>query len=101
MSRLAAHNLISVVLNQDSWSSWDTAPPLAGISEQYAAELGEPMLAKPAATTWPLRSARARHPTPDVTKSGQHDPLRQQTLRPTCTLESDPYTASRRHGPSA
>jgi hypothetical protein len=23
-------------------------------------------------TTWPLRSARARRPTPDVTKSGQH-----------------------------
>ena len=39
MSRLSAHDLISLVLNQDSWSSWDSAPSRAGISEQYSAEL--------------------------------------------------------------
>ena len=39
MSRLSAHDLISLVLDEDSWSSWDEAPSRAGISEEYAAEL--------------------------------------------------------------
>src|SRR5690349_11768235 len=39
MSRLSAHDLISLVLDEGSWSSWDSAPARDGISEEYAAEL--------------------------------------------------------------
>src|SRR6478752_589563 len=36
--RLSARDLIDLVLDEDSWSSWDTAPTREGISESYAAE---------------------------------------------------------------
>ena len=39
MSRLSARDLIDLVLDPDSWSSWDTPPSRDGISEEYAAEL--------------------------------------------------------------
>ena len=39
MSRLSAHDLIALVLDDDSWISWDTAPERVGTSEAYAAEL--------------------------------------------------------------
>ena len=39
MARLSAHDLIDLVLDVGSWSSWDTAPVRGGISEEYAAEL--------------------------------------------------------------
>ena len=39
MGRLSAHDLIDLVLDDDSWTSWDTAPSRDGISEAYAAEL--------------------------------------------------------------
>ena len=37
--RLSAHDLIDLVLDHGSWSSWDTPPARGGISEAYAAEL--------------------------------------------------------------
>jgi acyl-CoA carboxylase subunit beta len=37
--RLSAHELIDLVLDEGSWSSWDTAPDRSGISPVYAAEL--------------------------------------------------------------
>ncbi len=37
--RLSAAELIDLVLDEDSWTSWDTAPDRSGISEEYAAEL--------------------------------------------------------------
>jgi acyl-CoA carboxylase subunit beta len=39
MTRLGAHDFIELVLDADSWVSWDTAPSRLGISEEYAAEL--------------------------------------------------------------
>ena len=39
MTRLSAHDLIDLVLDDDSWASWDTTPSRDGISEEYAAEL--------------------------------------------------------------
>ncbi len=39
MARLSAHDLIDLVLDADSWTSWDTAPVRSGLSEEYAAEL--------------------------------------------------------------
>ena len=38
-TRLTAHDLIDLVLDAASWSSWDTAPVYGDISESYAAEL--------------------------------------------------------------
>jgi acetyl-CoA carboxylase carboxyl transferase subunit beta len=38
-SRLSATELIDLVLDEDSWTSWDTAPDRTGVSEEYAAEL--------------------------------------------------------------
>src|SRR6476659_7513549 len=37
--RLSARELIDLVLDADSWESWDTPPKYAEISEAYAAEL--------------------------------------------------------------
>ncbi|MFS3127443.1 carboxyl transferase domain-containing protein [Nocardioides sp. Bht2] len=37
--RLSAHELIDLVLDADSWRSWDTPPVRGPISEGYAAEL--------------------------------------------------------------
>ena len=37
--RLTARDLISLVLDDDSWTSWDSPPVRDGISEAYAAEL--------------------------------------------------------------
>jgi acetyl-CoA carboxylase beta subunit/acetyl-CoA carboxylase alpha subunit len=39
MRRLSATELIDLVLDDGSWSSWDTPPDRAGVSESYAAEL--------------------------------------------------------------
>ena len=39
MTRLSAHDLIDLVLDDDSWTSWDTAPSRDGIDDAYAAEL--------------------------------------------------------------
>jgi acetyl-CoA carboxylase carboxyl transferase subunit beta len=39
VSRLAARELIDLVLDAGSWSGWDTAPAYGQISEAYAAEL--------------------------------------------------------------
>ena len=39
MARLSAHDLIDLVLDDGSWSSWDTAPSRDGVFEGYAAEL--------------------------------------------------------------
>lgn len=39
MTRLGAHDFIDLVLDADSWVSWDTSPARDGISEEYAAEL--------------------------------------------------------------
>lgn len=39
MPRLSARELIDLVLDADSWESWDTPPQRAGVSESYAAEL--------------------------------------------------------------
>jgi len=39
MPRLTAHDLIDLVLDDGSWSSWDTPPDRSGVSEAYAAEL--------------------------------------------------------------
>jgi acetyl-CoA carboxylase beta subunit/acetyl-CoA carboxylase alpha subunit len=39
MTRLTAHDLIDLVLDEGSWSSWDTPPARDGISDEYAAEL--------------------------------------------------------------
>ena len=38
-TRLTAHDLIDLVLDAESWSSWDTPPDYGDISESYAAEL--------------------------------------------------------------
>ena len=38
-TRLTAHDLIDLVLDAASWSSWDTAPVYGDISESYAAGL--------------------------------------------------------------
>lgn len=38
-TRLSAHDLIDLVLDEGSWVSWDSTPERAGISEEYAAEL--------------------------------------------------------------
>ena len=37
--RLSAHDLIDLVLDEESWQGWDTPPERTGISEAYAAEL--------------------------------------------------------------
>lgn len=37
--RLSAHELIDLVLDADSWRSWDTPPDRTGVSAEYAAEL--------------------------------------------------------------
>ena len=37
--RLTARELIDLVLDGGSWSSWDSPPPRAGVSEAYAQEL--------------------------------------------------------------
>jgi acetyl-CoA carboxylase carboxyl transferase subunit beta len=37
--RLSARELIDLVLDEGSWSSWDEAPDRAGVSPEYAAEL--------------------------------------------------------------
>ena len=37
--RLSATELIDLVLDEGSWSSWDTPPVRGPISEDYAAEL--------------------------------------------------------------
>ncbi len=39
MSRLSANDLIELILDTDSWISWDTAPNRDGVSEEYAAVL--------------------------------------------------------------
>ncbi|MBC2931878.1 carboxyl transferase domain-containing protein [Nocardioides sp. zg-1228] len=39
MGRLSAHDLIDLVLDEGSWSSWDTPPTRGPLSEAYAAEL--------------------------------------------------------------
>ena len=39
MRRLSAAELIGLVLDEGSWTSWDTPPSYADISEAYAAEL--------------------------------------------------------------
>ncbi len=39
MARLTARDLIALVLDDDSWTSWDTPPVRTGLSEEYAAEL--------------------------------------------------------------
>ncbi len=39
MTRLDARDFIDLVLDADSWISWDTAPIRKGISKEYAAEL--------------------------------------------------------------
>lgn len=39
MTRLGAHDFIDLVLDADSWDTWDTTPERMGISEEYAAEL--------------------------------------------------------------
>ena len=39
MARLSAHDLIDLVLDEGSWSSWDTTPSRDGVGEAYAAEL--------------------------------------------------------------
>ncbi|CAN5163632.1 carboxyl transferase domain-containing protein [soil metagenome] len=39
MARLTARDLIALVLDDGSWTSWDTPPVRAAISESYAAEL--------------------------------------------------------------
>ena len=39
MSRLSAHDLIDLVLDEGSWTSWDSAPSYGEISDSYAAEL--------------------------------------------------------------
>ena len=38
-TRLRAHDLIDLVLDADSWSSWDTEPDYGEISDAYAADL--------------------------------------------------------------
>ena len=37
--RPSAHDLITLVLDPDSWTSWDTTPERGPISDEYAAEL--------------------------------------------------------------
>ena len=37
--RLSAHDLIDLVLDADSWQSWDTPPARAGVDAAYAEEL--------------------------------------------------------------
>ncbi|MGA8846007.1 MAG: carboxyl transferase domain-containing protein, partial [Nocardioides sp.] len=39
MARLTARDLIALVLDEDSWTSWDATPVRTAISEEYAAEL--------------------------------------------------------------
>ncbi len=39
MTRLGARELIDLVLDEGSWTSWDTAPDHSGASEDYAASL--------------------------------------------------------------
>ena len=39
MTRLSAAELIDLVLDEGSWTSWDTAPDRTGVSPEYAAEL--------------------------------------------------------------
>ncbi|MGA8255687.1 MAG: carboxyl transferase domain-containing protein, partial [Nocardioides sp.] len=39
MARPTAHDLITLVLDADSWTSWDVAPVRSAISDSYAAEL--------------------------------------------------------------
>lgn len=38
-ARLSARALIDLVLDEESWTSWDVAPSQAGVSEEYATEL--------------------------------------------------------------
>lgn len=39
MGRPSAHDLIRLVLDDDSWRSWDVPPRRTGVSDEYAAEL--------------------------------------------------------------
>jgi acetyl-CoA carboxylase carboxyl transferase subunit beta len=39
--RLSAHELIDLVLDEGSWSSWDSAPERVEVSPEYAAELAQ------------------------------------------------------------
>ena len=39
MPRLSARDLIDLVLDEGSWTSWDTPPERGEVSEEYAAEL--------------------------------------------------------------
>ncbi len=39
MPRLSARDLIELVLDEGSWSSWDAPPDRSGVSEEYAADL--------------------------------------------------------------
>ncbi len=38
-ARLSARQLLDLVLDEGSWSSWDTPPARRGVSDEYAAEL--------------------------------------------------------------
>jgi acetyl-CoA carboxylase carboxyl transferase subunit beta len=38
-SRLSSRDLIDLVLDTESWTSWDSPPDRTGVSEEYAAEL--------------------------------------------------------------
>lgn len=38
-SRLGAADLIDLVLDADSWASWDSPPDRTGVPDEYAAEL--------------------------------------------------------------
>ena len=39
MTRLSAHDLIDLILDEGSWTTWDVAPTRPGVSDAYAAEL--------------------------------------------------------------
>jgi len=41
MARLSARDLIDLVLDDGSWTSWDETPEQVGVSEEYAAELAD------------------------------------------------------------
>lgn len=41
MARLSAHDLIDLVLDTDSWESWDEAPSYPGASESYRSSLAK------------------------------------------------------------
>ena len=39
--RLSATELLDLVLDDGSWTSWDTSPEYAALSDEYAAELAD------------------------------------------------------------